>query len=846
MVLEDATVQEHLNETGEIPRGREETGMGRDPAESKSVLVMDLAANQSTPPGVVLRGGYPRQAIITRSEEGVGHRQRLENPLPNELFQRLPGDSGQDLAQKNDAEVAVLVIGPRLVDQLHLLNALEILLGALKLFVERGPPVDAGAVGEQVTDGDLLLARALEERQEVLHLCLEIEAPLVDHDHRHGGRGDHLGQTGQVVDRVLFDLRCILVVGEPAEGMDVNQGSTMPDGHDATGKGPLLDELLEHTVHLCHASRLEPRIFRRGGTKSHGAARDLDALAVGVSFGEGDRQSAPNIDLAKERADRRVATRLRGSKGTEICGNLGKLGQEVRAAEGCDDHRHVRLREPPQEPEQAVRDRLSIKRGRHQDVREVSRGLQNLVRPLLHDLVTQRNGLDHDPPSPELLGGKTEVVGHDEMEDPERIFGLERQEIPVVPDHGDGRLGDPHRPAKILRPADFASTGLRVDQTISIETEPGFGLQDAPHRPVDTLFVELSLLDTAEERLEGYPKVGRHQDHIGAGANRVHRRLADPGRSDALHNHGVGHDETLKTHLVAQDIRVEGGRECCGTAGRVEGRHRHVTHHDRVHPGRDRLSEWRPFHHFKMFAVDADDRKLQVAVDGGVAVPRKMFGRRQHAAAAGALDKGDTEPGDQLRVLAKRPQVDHRVVRIVIDIDHRSKGPVDAQRPPFPGRHLSEKAGRFLGARGAHGHRVGQIDRSPTETKGQAALQIHRYQERYPGLTLELVEQTGDGPLLRPQEDQTPHSVVPDRLHELEVGLRPRIPGVAGLRDHDHLGHFLFQAHGGHGLPHPAFLGRRQLRSTRLLPEAGDGGDENDESQCDETALETPDDVSSR
>ena len=38
---------------------------------------------------------------------------------------------------------------------------LQILLGTLELFVERSPPVDARAVGEQLADGDRLLARAL-------------------------------------------------------------------------------------------------------------------------------------------------------------------------------------------------------------------------------------------------------------------------------------------------------------------------------------------------------------------------------------------------------------------------------------------------------------------------------------------------------------------------------------------------------------------------------------------------------------------------------------------------------------------------------------------------------------
>ncbi len=155
-------------------------------------------------------------------------------------------------------------------------------------------------MGEQVADGDRLLARARKQRQEVLHLLVEIEAPLVHQDHRHGRRGNHLGQTCQVVDRRRFDCPCILVVGKATEGIEVHEGPSIPHGQNAAGEGALLDELLEHAVHLLHSPRPETRILRGGGAQGHGAPRDLDSLTVGVILGESHRQSAPNINLAEE------------------------------------------------------------------------------------------------------------------------------------------------------------------------------------------------------------------------------------------------------------------------------------------------------------------------------------------------------------------------------------------------------------------------------------------------------------------------------------------------------------------------------------------------------------------
>ena len=388
---------------------------------------------------------------------------------------------------------------------------------------------------------------------------------------------------------------------------------------------------------------------------------------------------------------------------------------------------------------------------------------------------------------------------------------------------------------EVVRPADLESSGLQVDQTIDVETQSGLGLQDESHRSVDPLLLELTLLDAPNQRLNGHPEVGRHQDHIGAGSNRVHRGLSDPGQAHALHFHGIGHDEAPKTHLVAEDLAVEGGGERRGTTGWIEGRYRHMAYHDRVHPRGYRLSEGRPFHRLQVVTIDTDDRQIQVAVDGGIAVPRKVLGRREQAALAGAPDECGTQPGDQLRVFPERPNIDHRIVRVAVDVQHRSEGPVDSERPSLPGRHLSKKAGRLLGARGAHGHRIGQINASPSDTEGQAALHIHRHQQRDPSLGLELVEQTRDGPFLRPHQNQPSHTLVPNGLDELEGGLRPRVPGVAGLRDHHHLGRLLFEAHSGQGRAHPLLFRRRQLRPLGLLPESGNGCDEDDQPEGDDT-----------
>ena len=207
--------------------------------------------------------------------------------------------------------------------------------------------------------------------------------------------------------------------------MQVHKGSPISNGQNTTGKGALLDELVDHTVHLVHASRPKSHILRGSRAQGHGAPRNLEALTVGMILGESHRQSAPNIDLAEERGDRRPAARLREPEGTEVGRDLGKLGQEIGAAEAGDDHGHIGFRQPFQEPDQALGDRLPIERGRYQDVGEILHAFQDLVRPLLQDLVAQQNGLDVDPPSSELTSREAGIIRHDDMQDPERLFGRE-------------------------------------------------------------------------------------------------------------------------------------------------------------------------------------------------------------------------------------------------------------------------------------------------------------------------------------------------------------------------------------------------------------------------------------
>ena len=179
--------------------------MRGDPAESGRVFVVHLAAQDVSAPGVVLGGRDAREQRRRGQVRRVLHAERLEQPRARERVDVLPGHALQDLAEQQHAEVAVDGLGARLVDEVHGQDALEVGVFALQVLVEGRPPVDAGRMGQQVPDRDLVLGPAVELGQERGDGLVDVELALVHQDHGHRRGDDDLGEAGQVVHRVRAD-----------------------------------------------------------------------------------------------------------------------------------------------------------------------------------------------------------------------------------------------------------------------------------------------------------------------------------------------------------------------------------------------------------------------------------------------------------------------------------------------------------------------------------------------------------------------------------------------------------------------------------------------------------------
>ncbi len=569
MVLEDASVQDHLGEPRQVAGGAEQAGVRGDAAQREGVLVVHLAAQDPAAPGIVLGGRDPRRQPRRRPEHGVDHAQRPEDPLAHEHVERLACDPFQDLAQEDQAQVAVERLAARLVDQLHPLDPLDVGGLALELLVERRPPVDARGVGQQVAHGDPVFGAAGEAGQEVPHRLVEVEPSLVDQDHRHGGGGDHLGQAGEVVDRVGGDRRRVRSVGEAAVGPQMGQSAPAPHRQHGARERPPLEEAGDDGVDLARPAGAQGRIPGAGRGERHRPPRQLDAVAGGVGARQGHRQPAGDVGLAEQGPHGGPLARRRGAVGAQVDRDLGQLRQHIGAAQGDDDQRHSGLVQPPHQvpvgrgqAAAAVCAGHAADEARHQDVAEAGGRGDQFVRRLGRHLAAQGGAAEPDPALPQRgpldrVRGRVGAACQRQVEQPQRPFRGQRQDAAVVPHQGDrggGQLlGAPHVLGTRHPPAQLGA----IHQPLAVQPQPRLDLEQPPHRGLDPGLGELPLADRPDHGLDGDPAVAGQQQDVAARLDGAHRRLAGPRRAQAGHLEGVGDDQAVEAELVTQQLAAE-------------------------------------------------------------------------------------------------------------------------------------------------------------------------------------------------------------------------------------------------------------------------------------------------
>jgi hypothetical protein len=133
---------------------------------------------------------------------------------------------------------------------------------------------------------------------------------------------------------------------------------------------------------------------------------------------------------------------------------------------------------------------------------------------------------------------------------------------------------------------------------------------------------------------------------------------------------------------------------------------------------------------FQTLARIVDYRQAAVRVDRRIAMAGKMFCRRYHALALDALCERDPESRDVRGILAKAPDVDHRVRGVVVYIEHRRVDVVDTDRTRFAAGDDTHAACVIRIAGRCNGHRPWKV-RSVLDPHPDPGLGVKRHKQRY-------------------------------------------------------------------------------------------------------------------
>ena len=284
LAVQLAAVQEHAGVAGQVVGGAEQAGVAGDPAQRRRPRVVDLA---DEPVAVPLgRRGRPRLERVRGPEAGVAHAERLEDVGPGELVERLAADPLDQLAEDDEAHVAVAEPRPRLRLELesgHLLEA----GGLAVLVVGQGVVRDQPArVREQVLDRHLALAVGREVRPVGRDLLGQPQLALLDQDERRRGSGDRLGERRHVEDGVGRHRHLVRVERAVAVRLAKNDVAAVDDEDDGPGAVAALDRRGRGVVDAIEpvavdVGRRDEREEEEGG---EGAHAERVAISVGTDL----------------------------------------------------------------------------------------------------------------------------------------------------------------------------------------------------------------------------------------------------------------------------------------------------------------------------------------------------------------------------------------------------------------------------------------------------------------------------------------------------------------------------------------------------------------------------------
>ena len=224
---EDAAVEKHPTEAGQVVGAPEEAGVAGHPPEGAGVAVVDVAAEHLA--AEHLGGGESAPPGERRIEAGVLHAERLVEAPSGELIQGTAADAAHDLAQQDESGVAVVEAGPRREVEPGPDDLGQQAGDGLRASPGLGKVRHAGAVEENSPERHLAIGGGGQLGQVPRDGGVEVQSPVLGEGQDGGSRRDDLGQRGEIEDRVDGHRLLGGPDGPEAESLPVEDPIAPPD-----------------------------------------------------------------------------------------------------------------------------------------------------------------------------------------------------------------------------------------------------------------------------------------------------------------------------------------------------------------------------------------------------------------------------------------------------------------------------------------------------------------------------------------------------------------------------------------------------------------------------------------
>ena len=390
---------------------------------------------------------------------------------------------------------------------------------------------------------------------------------------------------------------------------------------------------------------------------------------------------------------------------------------------------------------------------------------------------------------------------------PGRAGPQERQQTAHVADERQRPLGHVTGQVGVLGNAHGAEHPLDRHEPVLVKPELLLEAEQPRDRAVDAALRDPAVPDGRVNGINGLGDVRGHQQHIRPGHDGLHRGLtARKEAVDGAHVHRVREDQAREAQVAAQQVQEHGPRQRRRNPFTGNVRHRDVRRHDGAHPRSDRRAKRHELDRVHALALHADDRKLQMGVDLGVAVSGKVLARGDRSVLLEAPNERRSHLGHGFRILAERADVDDGVVGVVVYVQHGRERNVHADGQRLGGRDpakLVRVPGISQGAegherregRGPAEHDVGRRMQGAREPEAGARLQVCADQQRNLGVPLEIVELHGDVHRRAHGHDDATDALLLDPLDHPFVGVGALRSEGAQHKRHDHLADLLAEGH---------------------------------------------------